>query len=115
MLQQANRHTLARGGVTGGIFFAPPSERHAMQQRPDGAKRKDGDADGPHRGKDGGKRPDDAKRKGLYLRPQFRHGENQRGKGEGLQGGGSLGEPAEGPTIADLQRCWGCPEQSFLG
>ena len=22
-------------------------------------------------------------------------------------------EPAEGPTIVDLQRCWGCDEQSY--
>ena len=29
------------------------------------------------------------------------------------EGGGSLGELGEGPTIADLQRCWGCPEQSY--
>ena len=31
------------------------------------------------------------------------------------EGGGSLGEPAEGPTIADLQRCWGSHEQSYQG
>ena len=49
----------------------------------------------------------------LYLRPEFRHGGNQRGKGEGQQGGGSPGEPAEGPTIADLQRCWGFHKQSY--
>ena len=42
-------------------------------------------------------------------------GENQRGKGEGQQGGGFPGEPAEGPIVADLQRCWGCSEQSFQG
>ena len=42
-------------------------------------------------------------------------GENQMGKGEGQQGGGFPGEPAEGPTIADLQRCWGFPEQRYKG
>ena len=26
--------------------------------------------------------------------------------------GGSLGELGEGPGVADLQRCWGCSEQS---
>ena len=42
-------------------------------------------------------------------------GENQRGKGEGQQGGGFPREPAEGPTIADLQRCWGFHAKSFSG
>ena len=42
-------------------------------------------------------------------------GDNQRGMGEGQQGGGFQREPAEGPTLADLQRCWGCSEQSFQG
>ena len=51
----------------------------------------------------------------LYLRPEFRHGGNHRGKGEGQQGGGSPGEPAEGPTVADLQMCWGFSEQSYTG
>ena len=31
------------------------------------------------------------------------------------QGGGSPGELAEGPGVADLQRCWGSPEQSYQG
>ena len=38
-----------------------------------------------------------------------------RGKGDGQQGGGSPGEPAEGQGVADSDRCWGCSEQSFLG
>ena len=42
-------------------------------------------------------------------------GENQRGKGEGLEGGGSPGELGEGPGVVDLQKCWGCPEQSYKG
>ena len=58
---------------------------------------------------------DDVFKPCLYLRPQFRHGENQRGKGEGQQGGGFQGELGEGPGVADLQRCWGCPEQSYTG
>ena len=37
----------------------------------------------------------------------------QRGKGEGLEGGGSQGKPGEGPGVGDSQRCWGCPEQSY--
>ena len=38
----------------------------------------------------------------------------ERGKGEGPgEGGGSQGELGEGPTIADLQRCWGSTEQSY--
>ena len=43
-------------------------------------------------------------------------GGGQRGDaGVVMQGGGSPGEPAEGPTIADLQRCWGFTEQSYQG
>ena len=33
-------------------------------------------------------------------------------KGEEREGGGSLGILGEGPGVADLQRCWGCDEQS---
>ena len=36
-------------------------------------------------------------------------------KGEGErpgEGGGSQKEPGEGPGVVDLQRCWGCDEQS---
>ena len=36
-------------------------------------------------------------------------------KGEGLEGGGSPGELGEGPGVVDLQRCWGCSEQSYQG
>ena len=36
-------------------------------------------------------------------------------KGKGLGGGGSPGELGEGPGVADLQRCWGCHEQSYQG
>ena len=40
----------------------------------------------------------------------------ERGKGEGPgEGGGSQGELGEGPGVVDLQRCWGCPEQSYTG
>ena len=40
----------------------------------------------------------------------------ERGKGEGPgEGGGSQGELGEGPGVADLQRCWGFPEQSYTG
>ena len=40
----------------------------------------------------------------------------ERGKGEGPgEGGGSPGELGEGPGAADLQRCWGYPEQSYQG
>ena len=42
-------------------------------------------------------------------------GENQRGKGEGQQGGGFPGEPAEGPIAADLQMGWGFHAKSFSG
>ena len=38
--------------------------------------------------------------------------QNQKGKGEG---GGSQGELGEGPGVVDLQRCWGCDEQSYQG
>ena len=31
------------------------------------------------------------------------------------KGGGSQGELGEGPGVADFQRWWGCPEQSFVG
>ena len=51
----------------------------------------------------------------LYLRPEFWHGGNQRGKGEGQQGGGFPGEPAEGPSLVDLQRGWGFHAKSFSG
>ena len=38
----------------------------------------------------------------------------ERGKGEGPgEGGGSQGELGEGPGVVDLQRCWGCSEQSY--
>ena len=44
----------------------------------------------------------------MFLAPQ--------GKGEGPgEGGGSQGELGEGPGVADLQRCWGCDEQSYQG
>ena len=39
----------------------------------------------------------------------------QTGKGEGPEGGGSLGELGEGPGVGDFQRCWGCSEQSYKG
>ena len=40
----------------------------------------------------------------------------ERGKGEGPgEGGGSQGILGEGPGVADLQRCWGCDEQSYQG
>ena len=40
----------------------------------------------------------------------------ETGKGEGpWEGGGSLGILGEGPGVVDLQRCWGCPEQSYQG
>ena len=40
----------------------------------------------------------------------------ERGKGEGQgEGGGSQGELGEGPGVVDLQRCWGCSEQSYTG
>ena len=37
------------------------------------------------------------------------------GGGGTREGGGSLGKPAQGPGVADLQRCWACPEQSYQG
>ena len=40
---------------------------------------------------------------------------NQRGKGDGMKGGGSQGELGEGPGVVDLQRCWGFSEQSYTG
>ena len=37
----------------------------------------------------------------------------RKGEGEGPgEGGGSQGELGEGPGVEDLQRCWGCDEQS---
>ena len=40
----------------------------------------------------------------------------ERGKGEGPgEEGGSLGILGEGPGVVDLQRCWGCDEQSYQG
>ena len=40
----------------------------------------------------------------------------ERGKGEGpREGGGSQGGLGEGPGVVDLQRCWGCSEQSYKG
>ena len=46
--------------------------------------------------------------------PFLFHSKGKRGKEEGPgEGGGFPGEPAEGPTLADLQRCWGCSEQSY--
>ena len=40
----------------------------------------------------------------------------ERGKGEGPgEEGGSLGILGEGPGVVDLQRCWGCYEQSYQG
>ena len=47
------------------------------------------------------------------IMPQIK---GERGKGEGPgEGGGSQGELGEGPGVVDLQRCWGFPEQSFVG
>ena len=37
----------------------------------------------------------------------------ERGKGE--EEGGSPGELGEGPGVADSERCWGFPEQSYKG
>ena len=51
----------------------------------------------------------------LYLIPQFRPGENQMGKGEVWGAGGSQGELGKGPGVVDSTRCWGFPEQTFLG
>ena len=40
----------------------------------------------------------------------------ERGKREDSEeGGGSLRELGEGPGVVDLQRCWGCSEQSYQG
>ena len=40
----------------------------------------------------------------------------ERGKGEGpWEGGGSQKELGKGPGVVDLQRCWGCDEQSYKG
>ena len=44
---------------------------------------------------------------------KFGNGERVAAKGDGQQGGGSQGELGEGPTIADLQGCWVCHEQSY--
>ena len=41
-----------------------------------------------------------------------REGGKREGSGEG---GGSQGELGEGPGVEDLQRCWGCHEQSYTG
>ena len=37
---------------------------------------------------------------------------NREGQGEA---GGSQGILGEGPGVVDLQRCWGCDEQSYQG
>jgi hypothetical protein len=48
--------------------------------------------------------------------PFLFHSKGKRGKEEGPgEGGGSLEELGKGPGGADLQRCWGCPEQSYQG
>ena len=44
----------------------------------------------------------------------LKHSKGERGKREGQgEAGGSQGILGEGPGVVDLQRCWGCDEQSY--